>query len=313
VAAGAGTWAALGGAVYGYLFGWLAVMAVSIVTLLLAISPLHLFGGGWGSLLGTTTVTLVALAVGAYAAGRKLTATAAARSGYRAREARRLTAMLGGGLVLTYALSGWRGALDWPNVVLLLSLPVWFVAGAWHAAGKPFPTRRWQVGVLAVVALVVPATLALGMGTAGVMSGGASFRPSGTERIALPQPASMASAITSSGGPLGAGLVTIYAEFDDPSVQADRTWARLVMSCASRRRRRRAPGCSSSASSRLPVPLASRSQASMDRGCSTSTSDLAHNRICGCLRTDVDRIPRWRAAAGTDLSVNRAGSPLRGP
>lgn len=219
-AAGAGTWAALGGAVYGYLFGWLAVMAASIATVLLASSPLHLFGGGWGSLLGTTTVTLVAIAVGMYAAGRKLTSTAAARAGYRARQTRRITSVLGGGVALAFALIGWRGSLDWPNVVFLLSLPAWFMAGAWHAPGRPFPSRRWKVGVLAVAALVVPATLALGMGGAGMMSGGGSFRPSGVEKIARPQPEPVAAAITSSGGPLGAGLVTIYATFDDPSMLA---------------------------------------------------------------------------------------------
>lgn len=217
-AAGAGTWAALSGAVYGYLAGFLALTAVSIAIWLLAASPLHLFGGSWGNILGTTTLTLIAMGIGLHAAGHKLTSTAAARAGHHVRQARGLIAVLGGGLILAYALIGWRGALDWLNLALLLSLPVWFVVGAWTATDRPFPSRRWWLGVLGFVCLVVPAALALGMGTAGMMSGGGSFRPSGVEKIALPQPESIAAAITSSGGPLGAGLVTIYATFDDPSV-----------------------------------------------------------------------------------------------
>lgn len=46
-AAGAGTYAALGGALYGYLFVLLVVMSVSFATVGLA-AALHLFGGSWG-------------------------------------------------------------------------------------------------------------------------------------------------------------------------------------------------------------------------------------------------------------------------
>jgi hypothetical protein len=217
-AAGAGTYAALGGAVYGYFLGLLAVIAGSIVTVVLAASPLHAFGGSWGGILGTTTITLIAIAVGLYAAGHQLTATAAARSGYRPREVRWLTSVLGGLLVLAYALIGWRGTLDWPNAVVLLSLPLWFVTGAWRASVKPFPSHPWRLGVFVIVLLVIPVALALGMGSAGTTSGGGSFRPAGVERVARSQPESIAAAMAESGGPLGRGLVTMYAVMNDPTV-----------------------------------------------------------------------------------------------
>ncbi len=195
-------------------------MAVSIATVLLAASPLHLFGGSWGGLIDTTAMTLLALGVGAYAAGRRLTSTAAARAGYDARDARTLVALIGSAVVAAYSLIGWRGALDWPSALLLLSLPIWFTGGAWHATARAFPTRRWQLQVLGVAFLVVPIALALGMGTVGNGSGGNSFQPAGVEKIARPQPESIGSAITASGGPLGNGVATIDAEFDDPAVLA---------------------------------------------------------------------------------------------
>ncbi len=65
-------------------------------------SSLHWFSPGNG--LDGTTTSLVALSTGAYAAGRKLTATIAGHAGYRITRVRRTTALVGGGLVLLYAL-----------------------------------------------------------------------------------------------------------------------------------------------------------------------------------------------------------------
>jgi hypothetical protein len=217
----------VGGAVYGYFFAILVVAGVAAAMAVLAASPLHLFDGGWDGLLGTTTITLVALAVGGYAAGRRLTATAAARSGYRPRETRHLTSVFGGGVVLAYALFGWRGPLDWPNAILLLSLPVWFAAGAWHASEGHFPTRRWRLNVLVAASMLVPVMFVLGSGSAGGMSGGSSFRPPGSERIARPEPASIADAIMASGGPIGGGLATINTTIEDPAVLAGWTDLRV--------------------------------------------------------------------------------------
>lgn len=215
-AAGAGTYAALGGALYGYLFALLVVIVVSFATVGLA-AALHLFGGSWGGLLDTTTTTVAALAVGAYVAGRMLTTTVAARAGYHIELARRITALLGGALVLAYALVGWRGTLTWPEVGMLLSLPVWFVVGAWRATGTPFPSRRWRLGVIGLTVILVPAALLLGMGQSGSASGGA-FYPSGVERIGLQRPAAIEAATQGGGGlsPSGPVWVTI----DDPSLLA---------------------------------------------------------------------------------------------
>ncbi|MDO8485464.1 MAG: permease prefix domain 1-containing protein [Candidatus Limnocylindrales bacterium] len=213
-AAGAGTYAALGGALYGYLFALLVVMVVSFATVALA-AALHLFGGSWGSLLDTTTTTVAALAAGAYVAGRMLTTTVAVRAGYHIELARRVTALVGGALVLGYALAGWSGSLTWPEVGLLLSLPVWFVVGAWRATGTPFPSRRWRLGVIGLTVILVPAALLLGMGQSGSASGGA-FYPAGVERIGLRRPAAIEAAVQGGGGlsPSGPVWVTI----DDPSL-----------------------------------------------------------------------------------------------
>jgi hypothetical protein len=216
-AVGAGTYAALGGVVCGYFFALLVLMGVSIATVLLAVG-LHLFGGSWGSLLDTTTLTVAALAVGAYVAGHKLTTTVSARAGYRIKVARRITALVGGGIVLGWALVGWRGALTWPEVGLLLSLPVWFVAGAWRARGTPFPSPGWRLGVIGLSVVFVPAALLLGMGQQSNASGGPSFSPAGVDRIGLPRPEAIAAAVQGDGGAPPHGLV--WVTIGDPSLLA---------------------------------------------------------------------------------------------
>jgi len=223
-AAGAGTYAALGGVLYGYFYALLVVMGVSMATVLLAASPIHLFGGSWGSLLDNTTTTAAALAVAAYVAGHRLTTTAAARAGYHVELARRLTATIGGGFVLGYALFGWRGTLNWPEVGLLLSLPAWFALGAWHATSKPFPSRRWRLKVIGLALLAVPLALAAGMGQSGSSSGG-TFYPSGVERIGLPRPAAIEAAVQGGGGPTLSGPV--WVTISDSSVLTGWTGLRV--------------------------------------------------------------------------------------
>ena len=222
-AAGAGTYAALGGALYGYLFALLVVMLVSMTTVALA-AAVHLFGGSWGSLLSTTSTTVAALAVAAYVAGRRLTSAVAARAGYHIETARRITALVGGAVVLGYALVGWRGVLSWPEVGMLLSLPVWFVVGAWRTTETPFPSRRWRLGVIALTFILVPAALLLGMGQAGSMSGGPTYA-AGAERIGLPRPATLESAVQASGGLTVNGPV--WVTIDDPALLAGWTDLRV--------------------------------------------------------------------------------------
>ncbi len=220
-AAGAGTWAAVSGVVYGYFFGLVVLMGASFVTVLLAIGPLHLFGGGWGGLLDTTVMTLLALGVGAYAAGLKVTQVVAPRAGYRVRTARRITAALGGALILVYSIAGWSGTLHWPSVAILLSLPVWFVIGAWRATDARFPSRRWRLRITGLALVIVPLALAAGMGGQLQSTSSGTWFPTGVGQIGRPTPDAVAAAqdIGSGGGKAG-GIVWISTVVRDPGVLA---------------------------------------------------------------------------------------------
>jgi hypothetical protein len=227
-AAGAGTWAAASGVIYGYIFGVLILVVVSIGTVALAASAVHLFGGSWGSLLNTTVITLnttvitlLALGVGFYVAGLKVTPVVAARAGYHLGAARRVTAALGGVLIAGYALLGWSGILNWPDVAILLSLPAWFVVGAWRATAAAFPSPRWHLQILSLMLVVVPLCLVLGAGQQPQSSGSGGLRPTGVERIGLPTPAAVAAAqgIESGGGKVG-GVESIGTAIRDPAVLA---------------------------------------------------------------------------------------------
>jgi hypothetical protein len=218
-AAGAGTWAAVSGIVYGYLFGVLILVVVSIGTVALAASAVHLFGGSWGSLLDNSALTLLALGVGLYVAGLKATSVVAARAGYHIRAARRVTTALGGGLVLAYALVGWSGTLNWPDVAILLSLPAWFVVGAWRSTAAAFPSRRWRLQIFGLMLVIVPLGLVLGAGQQPQSSGGV-WPASGVERIGLATPAAVAAAQDGDEGGMGGGIVSIGTIIRDPAVLA---------------------------------------------------------------------------------------------
>jgi hypothetical protein len=218
-AAGAGTWAAVSGIVYGYLFGVLILVVVSIGTVALAASAVHLFGGSWGSLLDNSALTLLALGVGLYVAGLKATSVVAARAGYHIRAARRVTTAVGGGLVLGYALVGWSGTLNWPDVAILLSLPAWFVVGAWRSTAIAFPSRRWRLQILGLMLVIVPLGLVLGAGQRPQSSGGV-WPTAGVERIGLATPAAVAAAQDGDGGGMGGGIVSIGTIIRDPAVLA---------------------------------------------------------------------------------------------
>jgi len=199
-AAGAGTYAAAGGIVYGYVFALLVVLGVSIATLAMSQGPLRWFGGGWSGWPDGTTVTVGALWVAAYVAGHKLTSTLAARAGYRIGTARPIATVVGGPTVLAFALFGWRGGLNALEVVMLLALPVWFVAGAWRATTAVFPSRGWRLKVIGLAVVGIPVVLLLGMGYSGSGSGGDTFRPQGVDRIGLPLPAATRAALGEPGG-----------------------------------------------------------------------------------------------------------------
>jgi hypothetical protein len=218
-AAGAGTWAAVSGVIYGYLFGVLILVVASLITIPVAAGVVRVFGGSWGSLLDNSAMTLLALGVGFYAAGLKVTSVVAARAGYRIGAARRVTTALGGGLVAGYALVGWSGTLTWPAVAILLSLPAWFVVGAWRSTGAAFPSRRWSLQILGLMLVIVPLGLVLGAGQRPQSSGGV-WPAAGVERIGLATPAAVAAAQDGDGGGIGGGIVSIGTTIRDPAVLA---------------------------------------------------------------------------------------------
>jgi len=219
-AAGAGTWAAVSGVVYGYIFGGLILVVVSTVTATLVASVVHTFGGSWGSLLDTTAITLLALGVGMYVAGHKVTPVVAARAGYHVRAARRVTTALGGVLIAGYALVGWSGTLTWPDVAILLSLPAWFVVGAWRSTAAAFPSRRWRLQIIGLMLVIVPLGLVLGAGQQ-PQGSGSGPSPAGVERIGLPIPAAISTAedVGSGFGKVG-GSVWTSVFVGDPAVLA---------------------------------------------------------------------------------------------
>jgi hypothetical protein len=226
-AAGAGTWAAVSGVIYGYLFGLLVLVAASFVTIPLVAGVLRMFGGSWGSLLDTTATTLLALGVGAYAAGLKVTPVVAARAGYHVRVARWATTALGGALIAGYALFGWSGTLVWLDVAILLSLPAWFVVGAFRATATAFPSRRWRLQIAGLALVLVPLGLVVGAGQEPQSSGDGGWSPMGVERIGLPTPAAVAAAQDGSGGGTFAGIASMSTVIHDPGVMAG--WRDLRM------------------------------------------------------------------------------------
>jgi hypothetical protein len=198
----------------------LVLSAASIVTVLLA-TGLRLFGGSWGSVLDTTAMTLLALGVGAYAAGLKVTPVVATRAGYRIRTARRVTAALGGVLILSYALVGWSGTLTWPAVAILLSLPGWFVLGAWRATDASFPSRQWRLRIIGLALVIVPLALIMGMSVQPQSSGTITSDPNDVGRIGLPTPEAVAAAQDiGQGSARAGGFVWISTVVRDPAVIA---------------------------------------------------------------------------------------------
>ena len=219
-AAGAGTWAAVSGVIYGYLFGVLILVVASLITIPVAAGVVRVFGGSWGSLLDNTAMTVLALGVGLYMAGHKVTSVVAARAGYHIRAARRVTTALGGALIAGFALVGWSGILTWLDVAILLSLPAWFVVGAWRSTAAAFPSRRWRLQILGLMLVIVPLGLVLGAGQQ-PQGSGSGWSPADVERIALPTPEAVAAAqgIESGGGNFG-GIETIGTVIRDPAVLA---------------------------------------------------------------------------------------------
>ena len=220
-AAGAGTWAAVGGVVYGYLLSVLVLVGVTMAAYLV-VGSLHLTGGAGLGGLDLTTITLIGLGIGANIAGQRLTTTMAARAGYRIQRARPAIALIGGLVVLGYALVGWRGSLSWPEVGLLLSLPAWFMIGAWRAGTAGFPSVRWRLRVGALETAIVLGAMVLGLGPPPNISGSGGFEPAGMDRIALPTPDAVIAAtqpdgLYGGGGSTNGGITRIWLAVPNPA------------------------------------------------------------------------------------------------
>jgi len=220
-AAGAGTWSAAGGVVYGYLLTVLVLVGVTLAAFVV-VGLLH--SAGVGAVTGgldQTTMTLIGLGVGANIGGQRMTTTMAARAGYRIQGARRTIALIGGLIVLGYSLVGWKGQLNWPEVALLLSLPAWFIVGAWRATPGRFPSLRWRLKVVALECTVVVCALALGLGQARIVAGSGDWQPAGIDRIALPTPDAILTARQAdgyAGGFTTGGVTSIWVGISDPSL-----------------------------------------------------------------------------------------------
>jgi hypothetical protein len=188
-AAGAGAWGLVRGGVWGGLVGWAVVtVAALLISTAIAVAARQT-GGAWTGLdTGTSAIpNIVALGVAVFVAARLLTPTIAARAGYAAPLVRWLTMPIGAALVLTYALAIWSGPLNWPGVVALVTLPLWWVAGAWQT--RPFRLafpRRIALSLAVAVGVLFGANALFGPMLVG--SATALAWPAGSDRIAAPMP-----------------------------------------------------------------------------------------------------------------------------
>ncbi len=199
VAAGVGTWTVLRTGVYGLLLGALVVSLAGMALWIAAGAGL-----GKGTILGSSyngAMSLVAGGLAAYIAGRGVTPAVAERAGYSVGIARRATAAVGAVILAAWALTGRSGPLDAPMVALLLSLPAWFIAGAWH--GQRFPASGRELVRPLIGMTVGTFILALGFAFTGHLQVGASVGPGSTEygvdRIGRAAPDAVLSAIVASG------------------------------------------------------------------------------------------------------------------
>jgi hypothetical protein len=231
-AAGAGVWGAVRGGVWGGIvgFGTVAAGAFGVATLLNA--AVRLLGAHWqgfGAEDGSIP-NLVVVGIGLFVAGRVVTPAVGSRAGYSARLVRYVTVPLGAALLAAYSLWVWSGPLSWPAVIVLISLPLWWVVGAWQTRpvrlGFPY---RLAMGLLAVV--VACAVAGALMGPAYLFAGGsASGADLGFSRIGAPAPAALAKAGLSAGEmSAGNGTVQSYVMLimDEPDQRLLAGWTDL--------------------------------------------------------------------------------------
>ncbi len=204
-AAGAGSWALLTGGIYGWLIGILLAAFAWLTAI-----TIPQFLGAFGVRLFESTssgrfdpVSFIGIGVAAYVAGSAITPVVAARAGYPIGNVRRIFAPVGAILFGAWALAGWTGRLDAVGVVVLLTLPAWWVFGTWRSSRLlRGSTRTWAglfiVAFVAIVAIqfaqVLLSSEPFGLGIRGEPSGDL-----GVNRIAEPTPAAVTDVITGYG------------------------------------------------------------------------------------------------------------------
>ncbi len=229
VAAGAGGWAVVTGGLWGGLVGLAATLLGAVALQLLMATIDHVFAISWSVSFDAgwnSAISLLPLGIAALVAGMRVTPVVAARAGYRARTVRRLLVALGVALLGVYALLGWSGQLNWAAVMVLLSLPFWWAAGAWRTSGIKLGSRPRvfaAAGLLVLVAVTIPAAfLAVSapvqtrLSVVGVPV--PSPDPHRNDRIGAPTPESIATSEAASG--------TGGASANAP---AGTTWAALIV------------------------------------------------------------------------------------
>jgi len=162
-AAGAGTWAAAGAALRGWVIGLaLLVTGLSVAGAITAwafrigaIGAWTIMDQGWLLAVAATT-----LWVGAWAAGRAFVATAARDAHRRAERIRPWIAMAGALVTGWLALVWLRGPQNLASVAVLALVPAWFAVAALTGSDRPISrsrrARRATLGLVAALLVCVP-------------------------------------------------------------------------------------------------------------------------------------------------------------
>ena len=204
-AAGAGSWALFTGGFYGWCVGILLAVLAWLATMFVFrfIGPL----GAWTFEASSTgrfdTVSFIGIGVAAYVAASAITPVVAARSGYPVDRVRRVIAPVGAVLLGVYALAGWSGRLDAVGVVVLLTLPAWWVLGTWRTSRVLLGAYRTYAALflVAVAAITISlfAQMLLSESTPGIGIRPAPSGDWGLDRIAAPAPAAVIDVVTGQG------------------------------------------------------------------------------------------------------------------
>ena len=210
-AAGAGAWGAIRGVVWGGVVGLGFVLLAWLVLMAVANAAVYQLGVQLNGLddARKQVLPILDLGIAAFVAGRVVTPSVAATAAFQGRKVRWLTIPLGAAVVLACALLGWSGPLGWPSVIALLSLPLFWIVGAWQTRPMRlgYPSRLARglalgVGLAAAACVVTSSTFAWSAPYQSpadpVLPGQPGFEADpGWDRIAADTPAGVDAAILS--------------------------------------------------------------------------------------------------------------------